>query len=309
MTSNETDMDTQIERLMLESWLPVAEKHVESSGGDIAVLDIDPEQYPEQQLDRFHIPGNPQQPDVIKMAASFVEPRFEAISQAFYDDPKSAEALEQAGELLDTGKNLIVATNHAQLPDVAVVQAAVYSYLKRQEREFSSSIIISKMISLLASNKLKDENGHPMPGLMALQILCDDVYMSYPKTDTTSKTALAQSMPEVIKSHNQTVSAEIAKRLGEGGMLLAMCPSGTTDKLEEGADVCTLQKVQSGTAKLMAHPNTHVLPIAAYFDENPFVKAAGDVRQLSSPDEAHDAMRSIARTLDQEIAEIDFRYR
>ncbi len=302
-------MSTEIEQVMLQSWLPVAEKHASESGGDICALDINAEQYPEQGLDVFHFSGDPQPPQVITGTTMLVDDRFEAICKELYNDPTSASAFDRAGEILDDGNSVIVATNHTELIDVAVVQAATYNYLKGQEREFSNGLVISKMVSLIGSTKLQQkEEDMPIPATAVLKILCDDVYMSYPKTATTRKTELARSMPEVIRASNRKVSTAIAQKLGEGSMLLAMCPSGTTDKLEKTGDTCTLQPVQAGTARLMSREDTYILPIAANFGDNPFIRASDIPRQLSSPAEAHTVMQSIARTLQENLPQVEFQY-
>lgn len=297
-----------IEQVMLESWLPVAEKHAQKSEGAIRVLDANPEKYPEQRLDTFCVQGDSQPSDVLDAAASFVEPRFIDIAQDFYQDHASSAALNRAGEILDSGQSVIVATNHTELIDVAIAQAAACSYLKREGHEFETSLVISKMISLMASDKLPYEDDEPMPALTALQILCDKVYMSYPKTETTNNTELAKSMPEVVAQHNQIVRTAIAQKLGEGGVLLAMCPSGTTDKLEQENDTCVMQRVQNGTAKLMAHEEAYVLPVAAHFGDTPFIKVSAQPAQLSSPEQVHEVMQSIADTLQHNIPGTEFRY-
>lgn len=298
----------QAERLMLESWLPVAQKHASESDGAICVLDVDPMSYPEQRLDEYHTTGNPIQPESVSAITSLVNPKFDDICQEFYKDPASKVALDQAGEILDAGENVIVATNHTELIDVAVAQAAIYNYLQGQGHEFSNGLVISKMISLIGSNKLADGDGKPMPAVAAVKMLCDDIYMSYPKTATTSETELSQKMPEIVRQHNRMVSTAIAQKLGEGGMLLAMCPSGTTDKLEKDSDTCVLQPVQAGTAKLMSREDTYILPVAANFGDNPFIRACDTPERLSSADKAHTVMQSIARSMQANSKGVKFQY-
>ncbi len=308
--THEYESGADTEQFMLESWLPVAEKHAEGSNDEISVLDINPEQYPEQRIGTYHIRGTAQAPEVVEIAANLVEPRFAEVSKQFYKSACNTAVLDQVGALLESGDNVILATNHMQLTDVAIAQAGVYNYLKRQGREFSTSLIMSKMISLLASNAFKDETGQPIPGVKALEVICDDAYLSYPKSETTSKTAIAQSMPEVIKSHNMMVSKAIVQKLGEGGVLLAMCPSGTTDNLRDGGATCVMHRVQSGTARIMAHEKSFVLPMATYFGENDaFMKVSKDIQRVSSRTDADIVMQSIATTLDAAVPETRFIYK
>lgn len=304
------DNQNEIERFMLESWLPVAEKHAQGSNGEISVLDIDPALYPAQRLDTYHVAGNPQSPEVVEIAANLVEPHFTETSRKLSDSVYNTVILDQVGSLLESGDNVILVTNHMQLTDVAIAQAGVYSYLKREGCKFNTSLIMSKMISLLASNAFKDETGQPIPGVKALEVICDDAYLSYPKSETTSKTAIAQTMPEVIRSHNMMVSQAILQKLGEGGVLLAMCPSGTTDTFRDNGSTCVMHRVQSGTARIMAHKKSFVLPMATYFGEqNAFMKVSKDIQRVSSQTDTDIVMQSIAKTLDNEVPDINFIYK
>lgn len=306
---NQIHNTNEVERLMLESWLPVAEKHARESGGAVGVLDIDPERYPAQRLDTYHLSGHPLDPAGVEAAAKIVEPLFGKAKEKLLDDDSSVDALMRAAEHIDEGGNVVAATNHTELTDVIMAQAAVYCYIKEQGIEFDSSVIISKMISLLASNTLKDVEGNPVPGVLALQVLCNDIFMSYPRSETTHNTPLARQLPEVLDGHNQSVSKAVKEMLGKGGVLLAMAPSGTTDKIDTSGKITTMQKVKSGTAKIMAADNTMVLPIAAHFGEDPFMLVSDKPRQLTSAFEAHDVMHSIARTLQAKVDGSDFQYR
>lgn len=301
----------EVEQLMLESWLPVAEKHAKESGGNIAVLDIDPELYPAQALDTHHISGRSQGSDVVKFAAQTVEPLFDETSAKLLSDSESEgpEAMKYVAGHINNGGNVIIGTNHGKVTDVVMALAAVYGHLKEEGVDFRSSLVISKMISLLASSQLKDEEGNPLVAIQALQVVSDDIFMSYPRTETTHSTPLARQLPDVIDAHNKAVSRAVKENLEEGGVLFAMAPSGTTDKLDTAGKVVTMGEVTPGTAKLMTAKNTLVLPIAAHFGEKPFMLASDMPRQLSSVFEAHDVMRSIARTLQANVPDVDFEYR
>lgn len=298
----------EMEKLMLDSWRPVAEKHAVNSDGVVA-LDIDTERYPEQKVDVFHVVGEPMSPDFIDAAAPLVESSYEQVREDFCNNPSNVAALDNAGEILDAGESVLLATNHTELIDIAIVGAAVNGYLKRQNHNFSTGLIVSKMVSLIGPRALKDEAGEPVSAVNALKWLCDDVYMSYPKTETTKNIPLAQSMPNVIQSHNKKLRDAIAQRLDEGGVLLAVAPSGTTDRVQPDNGICVMQEVQPGTARLMAHENTSVLPIAVNFKcPTPYMEVCDAPRKLSSPDEVHLVMEQIASTLQERTEGVKFRY-
>lgn len=305
---NETPNTADIQQLMLESWLPVAQKHAEGSGGQISVLDIDPEYYPAQRIDTFHVEGAPQAPGVVEFTASQVQSSFKEVAEDMYSDPRSAEALDQAGELLAAGNNVVVGTNHEEITDVVMALAAVYNRLWTPDNDLTSALMVSKMISLLASNTIQDEKGRPVPGMIALQVVCKNIFMSYPKSETTKQTPLARQLPGVIKNHNETVKAAVAKKLGEGGVLLAMAPSGTTDKMDADKGTCTMEEVQKGTAELMTGDTTYVLPVAAHFGEGAFMRVCEEPRPLSATYDAHDVMRSIAAVLQANVSGVNYQY-
>lgn len=304
----------ELEHTMLESWLPVAEKHAALSGGDIGVLEIDPAYYPAQAIDACHITPELVMPEMsrsrvprsskgVELAATLVEPRFADITAMLEADQDNIEALDAANEILRNGESIVLVTNHLQLTDVVIAQAAVHNYLKRTNDEFRTALIISKMVSLLASNNIRDEKGRPVPGIMALQVLCDDTYLSYPKTETTSKLVIAQKMPGEIASNNRQVAALAKENLGKGAVLLAMSPSGSTDVIDARRETCELKRVQSGTAKIMAHENAHVLSVAIILGaDGPYIKVDGMPRKLKDPAESHLVMRGLTSVLNKSKA-------
>lgn len=277
--------------------------HVEQSNGNLTVLKHDPEQY---DFQRGHvIKGNPQSPDTIIGLASFVEPRFDKVLDAL-EIPQNAAVMNQTKDVLEAGGNVVVVTNHSELTDIGLTHAGVYCDLARKGVEAESAIIISKMIAYL---QYRFEQGM-MPAPQALQLLCNTIFTSFPRTKRVRESDLG-TMSDAVDTHNQRTVQAVIDKLDEGGVLMAIAPSGTTDKFQPDAEAYVLEKVKRGTAKLLAHENTFVLPIAVWFQDKqrpPLFKITDDLQKVETLDDVHGIMENIATTLNQELPCKNFTY-
>ena len=286
----------------------LANTHIESSLGKLTLLDRDP-----SQLD-YRLEGTPLDTSFIDVAATAADSRFPFIQQEFSDvTEEDSHVISFVGEILKRGDNVIMATNHGELTDVALVFASFCSqfgktkYGDMLKSPVKRGIIVSQIVSRIGLNI--DPRGKPLPATEALKLICDDVWQSFPITSSTS--IMRSLLPDVTRAHNRNLGRSIMGKLDHGGYLLAMAPSGSKDRPLPGRpDSCGLQPLTSGTIKMMRHPKTYTLFTGAWLGgETPFVGFSGIPRKIISPDDAHEAMKELSETLDNGVPGREFVYR
>lgn len=274
----------------------MAQRHVASSEGSLALLGSDPDRYPEQS--EYHVKGEPLDEAVINILAETVEPRFNAlldlINQAESGDRKEVSRINEQFKNRD---NLIIVTNHGDLIDIALVEAAFYSIFKKAEMTFNTSIIISKMVTMLGYKMGNDI----IPCTDVLKMLCDDIFLSFPRSETIEKAAFMRLVPDEIDRHNKLVRKSIGKLLMEGSNLMALAPSGSKDK-EISENHYRLGPINPGTIAIMRFERTFVLPVAVWLkSDQPFFKICDIPRKIQSDEEVHGMMETIAKVLSDNV--------
>jgi hypothetical protein len=293
------------EAQMLVELGSIASRHVEASGGTLELLENDPDKYPGQH--GYYVSGDPQSSAIIETIAATAFEKFPVLQEQVADAEVSHLEISRVGELLKAGNNVILATTHGDLIDIALVQAAVYSALEKQQYEANTAIIISKAISLIGY-KL---GNNIAPTVEVLKILCNDIFLSFPRTDTIRKSRLSRLLPDDIKRHNKQMTELVESRLDLGGMLLAIAASGTIDKPSDESypDTYLLGTIGHGTAKMMMHPKTLVMPVAVWLkDENPILEIADIPRVVTDEADAHAVMIKMADKLSQRVEGKTFKY-
>lgn len=297
---------------MLETLAGIAGRHVEASNGRLALLPIDPERYPAQRA--YYVDGTPQGAGIIETVANAASGHFPELQRQLADIESKSQEISRVGELLKGGNNVVLATNHGDLIDIALVEAAVCCSLEKLGYQARSGIIISKMISVLGYRFGEEVT----PAVDALQLLCDDIYLSFPRTETTSRSGLARLLPSDIERHNRKMRQHVKRNLKQGqpeadtpkpgGLLLAMAPSGTTDKQTAERNF-RLGTIGHGTAEMMTQDKTYVLPMAVWLQPEATSLALADVpRVLRDEAAAHRTMGRIATTLTGLVGEKTFHY-
>lgn len=274
----------------------LADPHIKSSNGLIVQIDIDHLNHPGQDMNQPFVEGHPQSAAIVESIATAVDSRFPKMVQYLIED--KSEMMTTTGEMLKRGNNVIVATNHSDLIDIAVAQAAVFCALEHFGFKFKSSIVISKMISILG---YKIE-GNVAPAVETLELMCNQIFLSFPRTESVKKSRLQRVLGRLrIDNYNSRVVKSITERLDEGGMLLAVAPSGTTDK--KGI----MAAISRGTSAILAHKKSFVMPLAVSLEkDNLIFESAGGLRALESEDEAHDMMDGIANQLSRVGSEVRY---
>lgn len=287
----------------LQRW---AQEYADASRGVMTVLPYDPEVYAAQEPRTTHISGAPQAIGIIDNIAAVAQPKFNELVEDLQASEDMGQRIAMAGELLEGGNNVIVSTNHGDLIDVAVVHAAVYAELVRQGYQPKTGIVISKMIAYLAY-RLGDEF---VPCTNVLEILENDTFLSYPRTESTKRHIRDRIIPPEADRHNKRVRREIQQRLGEGGVLLAMAASGTTDKPSQTKPgVIEMGALGHGTVDVMATERTYTLPVAVWYkDEHRILRPADIPRRINTTKKAHAMMQGISGVLTSTTGDTQFVY-
>lgn len=285
----------------LQTW---AQEYADSSEGRMQVLPYEPGVYPGQ--DGFSVEGEPNAAAVVDSIATVAQPRYPELLGLLHEQEEQTSRVSMIGELLNGGNNVILTTNHSDLIDIAIAQAAVYSTLRHQGYEMETSIIISKMVAFLGY-KLGEDFA---PAAEVLKLLETETFLSYPKTESTKKHLKDRILPNEIDKHNRDMRRGVIHRLGQGGLLLAMAASGTTDKPKpETPAVMQMGRLGNGTLDLMMQPKTYVAPMAIWYKDDQAVMELADIPRVMLDEEyAHKAMGKIALTLSAKVPTHDFVY-
>jgi hypothetical protein len=287
---------------MLTSLSDLAQIHADASGGRFVVLPIEPENYTAQRA--YHIEGNPQDPGTIETIATAANHEFPALQEQIEEIENENQEITRVGELLGAGNNVVIATNHGDLEDIAIVEAAVYCQLRKLGYQPRTGIIISKMVSMLGF-KL---SGDVVPATNILKILCRDIFMSFPRTESIHRTGLRRIFGDEVDRHNNKMRELVSQTLDTGGSLLAMAPSGSTDKNLDIKRV-RLETIGHGTSNILMHDRTLAIPFAVWLQRsNPFIKLADIPRAHKSELSTHQMMTKIADTLTESVHGKTFSY-
>lgn len=273
--------------------LELGKPHVEASDGEIVFLDVDLEKYPGQDMNVTHVEGQPQSAAVVESIASLVAPNFTEMVDKLEENAE--EQLQTLGELLKRGNNVIISTNHSDLIDIAVALAAVYCALDKMNYQFKTGIVISKMVAFLGY-KLE---GNVAPAVEVLQMLCDRIYLTFPRTESVKKSGLHKFFGrDNIDQYNGKVTKDIDGYQDDGSLLLALAPSGSTDKEHpENPKLKIMSGIGRGTAGILTDEKSYTQAMAIYLSGKPVLEFVGVPRAIKSEDEAHEMMDAVGKRL------------
>jgi hypothetical protein len=304
-------------RVLQELALP----HVEASNGKFTLLDINPKLYPAQLS--YHVESDQVQHDpafLYNMGKMAYPKAFPKIHEGIKKAANETERLDFAAEMLKGGNNLEIVTDHGDLIDIALAEGAYSVELAQILGESIISkmrrlIVVSRIVSMIGIHlSLPNSDGNSdtepktaMPATSALGFLCNDIFLSYPRTPSIEGRVQKAS----IKAHNELMLAQLKIELAKGGRIFAQAPSGTKDKLigpgdpdyvENGLPTYRLGTISDGTADLMTFRRTYVAPTAVRMDGDVVVSELVDMpRTLEGRDEAHGVMSMIANRLNERL--------
>lgn len=284
-----------------------ASTHVENNDY-IKLLPDDPEQYPSQKITHVYHDSTPADTNTITSIAEAANPNFPNMLGTLSANESIERGNTRALELLSSGGNLVIATNHSDIRDVAEALAAFAVSLKTtaevnsQDTEFSTILMLGKILTHLE-----------MYGVAATDIignLCDRQYFSFPRSATTESSGLSR---KVIDPYNKMLRRIVQHQLGKGSNLFGIALSGTTDKPVGGnQDLIGLGRVSKGTLKILQSPNTLVVPVAMWrgrtADESVF-EIVGVPTAISDEAHMHRMMGNIATRLSDVVIDKTFTYK
>lgn len=285
----------------LSDW---AERHVAESEGRLVLLPIDPETYPAQTT--HIVEGAPMGAAIVEGIATEAVPLFPKIRDKAKEIEEQSQEFSRIAELIKGGNNVVIITNHGELIDIAVALAAVYCEIEKDDFKPTTAIIISKMVAMLGYNI----NGNTAVATDVLKLVCNYILQSFPRTESVKRSRFGDLLARFTDRHNEDVNSELAEILEAGHSLVAISPSGTTDKpSDDDPNTYILAPVKDGTAAILTSDKTYVVPIAVWLDgEEPVFEMCDIPRKLTKKEEVDEAMVKIAAKLQEKVPEKKFKY-
>jgi hypothetical protein len=272
----------------------LAEPHVARSGGELSILPNDLEEYPGQALGVFCVEGEIAQPEGIDFIGSRKMPRFVEMSTRIIESDQGGRPLhEEVEELLRDEQSVVVATDHDDVTSPAYPLAGVVNPLRRaNERraaedniDFEAGIIVGKMLSVLAY----DVDGQWVPCMRVLQMMCDRVYLSYPRSKTFLNSGTGEALPPGhIGEHNDDLKDDIDEWMARGAVILGESLLGSTHDRQQDGQVHQLPRVTEGSGKMVTRDYIHLLPtIVGLTEADPYMEVIGPIQQFQTWEDAH----------------------
>ncbi|MCX6727341.1 MAG: hypothetical protein NTX11_00820 [Candidatus Saccharibacteria bacterium] len=238
--------------------------------------------------------------DFIHAAAETFLPGFSGMVEKFRD-AEHEPLLDSLIEKLDANENVLIATNHGEIYDIAIILSAIRvalaGHLAKQGREPIESdrfnIIVHRMISQLGVADDHDPS-KIAPALSVLKLV-GEIYLSFPNTETSKKARLP---PGLSKYCNKQMLSALSLKLSMGGQILAIAPSGSKDESVRdrlGKPRKVIKPVNSGTFALMQADKTWVLGVGVSLDQkNGPSFSVSDLKQCKNDDDCREVLNSIA---------------
>lgn len=283
----------------------LAAPHVHTNPGIMELLPSDDEEFPAQKITRVFHDSTPSSIEQITAIATASTLHFPYMLGVLDGLETGQQELSRINEDLGSGDNLIVATNHGDLRDVAEVLSAFHVGLSRngiesgRPSDFTTILMLSKMVTHLS-----------IYGQAAVEILgnvCDRQYFSFPQTNSIKKSGISE---RIVRAYNKAVKEILQHQLSQGGNLFGMAPSGTTEKpIDNDPSNLRLGAVTPGTVKLAMSPHTKVVPVAVWrADDKPIFEVLDIPRQMRNEEQMHAMMGNMATRLSELVPGKNFSY-
>lgn len=312
--SSRHNPDVSRSQTMVDNLQDWASMYADSSGGRMHVLPYDPSKYPGQE--GISVKGDPKPLAIVDSIAEIAHPRYHELRSLLVQNETETNRVSMMGELLVGGANVVMITNHGDLIDIAIAQAAVYSVLeslgyqihdsnkKDHGYDIQTGIIISKMIAFLAY-KLGDDFA---PCTDVLTLLENETYLSYPRTESTKKHLKDRLRPDEIKRHNRDMRNDVIKKLKHGSLFLGLAASGTTDKpAAHDPSTIIMGKIGMGTLDILKQDNTFTMPMAVWYKgKNPVMEFTSHPHAIKNEEDARQLQVTQVNTLNKKVANENF---
>ncbi|HEX5797284.1 MAG TPA: hypothetical protein VFX86_02750 [Candidatus Saccharimonadales bacterium] len=270
--------------------------HVEAEGNRIGYLDDDPKQYEAQRPMRFSVDGERQPRENTDFMAEKVDERYPEAMEKLSADEGSKEAIQTAIKLMQQGKSIIGITFHAK--DIIDTAIALKFYLDLfDEQGYSPDKTALNLSKSLAWGEYEVPGLGPVVMIDVVKTIADRTHLSWPKTDS-SEDMLRMLPQREINRNNKYVATDIKQMLADGNSLVVISPTGST----RGGGV------KAGTAELMAHPDSYVMPLSLWrMGEELKVRCMPPVNLKGAAD-VDILMVSFAKDLSDLVPDQDFLY-
>lgn len=275
-------------------------------------LDYDPATYRAQRLDEFCVETKELVPlDWVDNIGRLVMDNYDEISGELRDpESEQGQWLRESGERMRAGESAVIATTHKKLIDVAIVLGTAATALRYEGFEFETAIPFYRMMSVLGYKFMLDAPAAPCIDVTAS--FTNYILQSITQTQSVRRSGLMgvnEAMPAFTESNNERVKGKTRALEEGGGVMLGLAYNAAVWKWNDTGTECAGERITTGTAEMMAHPNVHVLEIN--FDvvdregrKEGYFEIGGPPRKLSDPEEAHKvAERMVARFNDHSEAE------
>lgn len=208
----------------LRNW---ANEHAEVRPEIFELLPTDPDTYKYQRMLHHTVIGVPLDGAVTDSIATSIEQRYPQFADAV---DQNQQALKNMGETLDSLQNVIFASDHDELIDIALLLVRIRSNLQNMGYSFETGLIANKMVAHLGV-KLQ---GSLIPATDLLAMAFDYTYLNLPRTQSGKEKLSAPK--EAITSYNQfmiehglTKRLKSSRKLGRA-MLIGAAVTGTVNK-------------------------------------------------------------------------------
>jgi hypothetical protein len=278
--------------------------------------------YPAEDPMRFCIDGNPQPRAEADNVVVLVDHRFPDMMRQVEADKNAAPIIHETRKLLDEGNNVWLIMPHVgDITDAGIGPKIAINLLddddKARRPDRDSEYRPKKVIGVISKAMAECDytvmiKGQPVPVdiVTTLGVLCDDVFLPWPKTKA-SKSMLNTLPTTELERHNREdgVTGGIRAKFAEGGTFGTLAPTGTTKVTIAEDGTYIIDTVNDATIELMKLPKTYVLPMAMWLkDKVPFVKLPSMPIKIEKPEQADELMQLMARTMNDGVEGAKFAY-
>lgn len=257
--------------------------------------------------------GNPLPTSDVDKVADVVIPGFQSVLEKLRSAPGAGTIIEETGELLDSGRNIWVTTLHVgDIKDIAVALKLTGNLLSEQGYKPDHTVSVISKAAAEAGFVFHPE-GADQPVTLevvpTLQILCDRIFLPWPKTKSSQ--AVLNELPETeVKRHNREgVIGGIKQMLDQGGVIGALAPTGTTRLSQDEAGRFKISPVNDSTIELMRHDKTHILPMLVWLaGEEPITHLCGPPVKIERAAQADEVMQLMTTAMQERVDDKEFVY-
>ena len=285
--------------------------HVNAPDSSMVLLPHDLAKHPAQDPMCFVVDTDPRPLEVANQYARMADRRFDAMVEMAAQSQEAEEIIDAAGQILDAGNNIWVATAHVDdINDMAYAGKISTNLLHERNHKPKNTIaIISKAIPEAAYLMDIEGSAEPLevPLMMVLQTGFTRIVLTWPKT-VSSEDGLSKLPEAEVNRHNREQGAigAIDETLSQGKALGAIAPTGRT-RLVNGE----MTPISDATIGLMARPDTYVWPMIVWRQSDvPVVRFCGEPVQIDPehPEQADDLMSLITADMNTRIPGKNFAY-